>query len=293
MNPSKTTIADYPQPLRSRFVFLATMVCAIAANQHATATALHVGNMAADRVLFLGNSITYHWPNADLGWFGSWGMAASSADKDYAHRVVAAIADLNGGTSPEMQAVNVYSYGQYEKNYVNYDVASQMASLLSWKPNIVVVELGENMDVAASQQADFVSSFTNVLTTFKSDGATVFVRNLWYPNAAKDALMKLATRDAGCVWVDLGDLAATPSNVAASMGIYTNGAVASHPSDKGMQAIADGLVGAMKSYAVPEPTACLMLASAALVVSGIAAKRRLIRTKLGDGNDSRRTMKGE
>ena len=34
------------------------------------------------RVMFLGNSITYHEPKEEIGWYGSWGMAASSKESD-------------------------------------------------------------------------------------------------------------------------------------------------------------------------------------------------------------------
>jgi lysophospholipase L1-like esterase len=246
-------------------------------DQRSQAAEIRVGNMDADRILFLGNSITYHWPNADLGWSGSWGMASTSAEKDYAHRVVAAIGQIRGGALPAMKAVNVYDYGRYEANYAGFDAPTQMAALLAWKPDIVVVELGENMSVAAGQEAAFYQSFANLLTTFKyNNHADIFVRNLWYPDAAKDALMKRATEDVGAVWVDLGDLESKFLNRAESQGVYT-GAVGSHPSDQGMQAIADGLVGAMKAHGVPEPGTLTALSGAGLLFAAAAAKRRIFR----------------
>ena len=39
------------------------------------------------RVLFIGNSITRHEPAPDIGWYGSWGMAAS-VKNDYAHVII-------------------------------------------------------------------------------------------------------------------------------------------------------------------------------------------------------------
>ncbi len=36
-------------------------------------------------ILFLGNSITYHDYCPSIGWYGQYGMAASSIDNDYVH----------------------------------------------------------------------------------------------------------------------------------------------------------------------------------------------------------------
>jgi alpha-galactosidase len=269
--------------LRSVILIAVIIACIIPIARFSHAVELRIGNMNADRILFLGNSLTYHWPNSDLGWSGSWGMAATSADKDYAHRVVAAVAELNGGVSPAMKAVNVYNYGQYEKNYAGYDVTTQMAELLAWNPDIVVVELGENVTdlTTTAKEAQFAKSFANLLTTFKNNGQTnVFVRNLWYPDAAKDAIMKQATADVGCVWVNLGDLESNILNRSESQGVFT-GAVGSHPSDQGMQAIADGLVKAMKTQGVPEPSMLAMLAVASVCCAGMAGARWMGRS--GDG----------
>ena len=37
------------------------------------------------KVLVFGNSVLMHAPADQLGWTGTWGMAASSEDKDYFH----------------------------------------------------------------------------------------------------------------------------------------------------------------------------------------------------------------
>ena len=48
------------------------------------------------KVMFFGNSITRHEPNASLGWYGDWGMAASSKEKDFVHLVVKALDEKYG-----------------------------------------------------------------------------------------------------------------------------------------------------------------------------------------------------
>ena len=39
-------------------------------------TAYYLGNpMAKKKILIVGNSITWHAPKEEIGWFGNWGMA--------------------------------------------------------------------------------------------------------------------------------------------------------------------------------------------------------------------------
>ena len=46
------------------------------------------------RIMFVGNSITLHGVKEDIGWHNSWGMAASSEENDYVHRIVKQLENL-------------------------------------------------------------------------------------------------------------------------------------------------------------------------------------------------------
>ena len=48
-------------------------------------------NKAPVRILVFGNSITRHAPKAEIGWYGSWGMAASCEENDYLHIIMSKI----------------------------------------------------------------------------------------------------------------------------------------------------------------------------------------------------------
>ncbi len=43
------------------------------------------------RVMFVGNSMTLHGVNEDIGWSGEYGMAASCEDNDYVHILMSKI----------------------------------------------------------------------------------------------------------------------------------------------------------------------------------------------------------
>lgn len=200
----------------------------------------------ANRVLFLGNSITLHGPKADIGWEGNWGMAASSQDRDYVHLVLRAI-DETAGKRPESLVANI---ADFERGFDRYDVESRLAKELAFKPDLVIVAIGENVPALTTEQAKdgFQSQTAKLLKRLKGDGGPVIVvRSCFWPDAAKDAALRQACAEVGGIFVDIGALGREEANFARSERDFTHAGVAGHPGDRGMQAIADAILAAMKA----------------------------------------------
>jgi hypothetical protein len=200
----------------------------------------------AKRILFLGNSITLHGPSTQVGWMNNWGMAASAREKDYVHVLVNSIAKLSG-SRPEVQIDNI---ADFERRYDTYDLNIGLKQHLDFKPDTVVVAIGENVPALTSEDAKtkFKASFTRLLAALKQSGRpAVFVRSCFWPDKTKDDIMRESSMAVGGVFVDISGLSKDESNYARSERRFAHAGVAAHPGDKGMKGIADALLKAMTS----------------------------------------------
>jgi len=206
---------------------------------------------AIRRILFLGNSITLHGPKADIGWSGNWGMAASSEDKDYVHLVAAAIARHTGST-PEIKVANI---ADFERNYATHDVEGQMKDAIAFDPDLVVLAIGENVPALESEnaRAQFKAGVMKILgCAMARRHPLVVVRSSFWPDPAKDQVLKQACQEADAIFVDAGPIGRDAANAARSERSFTHDGVAAHPGDRGMKAIADAIVQAVvQRSAVP------------------------------------------
>jgi hypothetical protein len=203
----------------------------------------------AERVLFLGNSITLHGPRPEVGWMDNWGMAASAREKDYVHVLVAALARLSG-RRPEVQIDNV---ADFERHYDTYDLA-RLSKHIEFRADTIVVAIGENVPSLDSEEARkrFREHFGRLLTALKSDSRpAIFVRSCFWPDQTKDEIMRQCSAAAGAVFVDISGLGKDASNFARSERNFAHAGVAGHPGDQGMKAIADALLEAMIDRRAP------------------------------------------
>jgi lysophospholipase L1-like esterase len=227
------------------------------------ATYMSIGNMKADRILFLGNSITY---------VPYWGASATAIDRDYVHLLTSAIDASTGGTlalrneyATPVTGVLVPSDGNiiniadiFERGYATYD-ASKLQQQFNDKPDIVVLQFGENIQMPSFDAVTFKARLESLVSDIENSGD---MPNIFMPsyimgaNAAVDAVKRqvCAEDPTHRVYVDLTSMWQDQS-------LFLNGG---HPNDQGHQVIANTLFAAMVAHSVPEPGSLTLLSLAGL-----------------------------
>ncbi len=197
------------------------------------------------KIIFVGNSITKHGPKADIDWHGNWGMAATSEEKDYVHVVTKALAVKHGAT-PTIMVKNV---ADFERAHVGYDIAGKFTDAAAFRADLIVLCIGENVAALKTPeaQAKYQEQVTALLKTLRSNPkAQIVVRSSFWANTAKDTAMRQACETVGGTFVDISALSKDEKNYARSERPYKHAGVANHPGDRGMAAIAEEIVKAVK-----------------------------------------------
>ena len=182
-------------------------------------------------ILYLGNSLTIHPPESDVGWTGNWGMAASAIDKDYVHALAA---------QWPQATFAVLSLTSFELDYRAFNIAS-LDSHLQPPPDLIVVELGDNV----VDNSEFGTYYSELIGHLVANGhSRVLCTSTWFGSAAIDAANRNACTRANTTFVDLPGIAADSRNHAESERTFTDAAVGEHPGDRGMAQIAAALAAA-------------------------------------------------
>ncbi|MEZ6040377.1 MAG: hypothetical protein R3C20_07715 [Planctomycetaceae bacterium] len=204
-----------------------------------------VGRLPAEKILYLGNSITLHGPAPNIGWTGNWGMAASSGDKDYVHLVTDFIESASG-SRPQVRVKNI---ADFERGYATYNIALGLKDEIAFQADIIIVAIGENVSEPTTDEARsaFGKAVLDLLLALQNDSQpTIFVRGSFWENATKDSIMQQAAVRANVTFIDIHELGRDESNMARSERQIDHAGVAGHPGDRGMQAIASSIITAIK-----------------------------------------------
>lgn len=189
------------------------------------------------RILIVGNSITRHGPLAEIGWNRDWGMAASAPEKDYVHRLYSKLTE--GGYEVYMR---IRQASFWERNYRASDVLSHYDEERAFDADIVIFRLGDN--VADEDKPYYKSALEKFMSHICPSGRALYVTSFWKNEGVDEDTFAVA-RERGEVCLD-GCLSDDETNTA--KGQFEHGGVAGHPSDKGMEAIAELIFTAIKDY---------------------------------------------
>jgi len=183
------------------------------------------------KILFLGNSITHNAPVPDLGWYGDWGMAASSQANDYLHIVMSKLSICFASTS--------FDYKEQTLAIWERDFSTDLTifpQILDYNPDILIVRLGENVNEDSAKSNNYYAALTKMIKFYATDSTKVVITGVVWTSAYKDSIQKSVAHDNGWQFVDFKNIRADSGNYA--YGLFTNASVAAHPSDAGMKAIA-------------------------------------------------------
>lgn len=208
-------------------LFFASLLCSINVEGQ-TKTIQSVSN-----VLILGNSITKHEPNPALGWFGDWGMAASAKEKDYVHDLMRRFIKID----PSVK-FHVKTIVGFERSYWNYNF-SGLDSLRDLKPELIILHIGENVPSKMLDEKPFAPYYNRLLTYFISGdpGVSIICTSSFWKQKRISAIIEKESRRKNCFYVKIDQLSSDSSNMA--IGKFKNKGVEIHPSDAGMEAMAD------------------------------------------------------
>ena len=186
---------------------------------------------AKRRVLVIGNSITRHGPKEDIGWTGDWGMAASSAECDFVHRLFAMLTE-----SGEDVYMRVRQGTYWECNFLKEDCLSEFIGERDFLPDLIVFRLGDN--VRLSEVPYFKENLIKFINFLKGEKTKIVFTTVFYNSQERNSVLREVAAHFGMPCAEIvsrgvGDTAE---------GLFEHSGVAGHPGDVGMEMIAKNIV---------------------------------------------------
>ena len=199
-----------------------------------------------DRVLILGNSFTIIDPPDNIIWWGTWGMAATIAENDYAHQ----LENMIQVRTPHC-VVTSKNIAAWELAHTTYDKANFDAYFASI-PDCVILDIGENV----TDETGFATSIQNLINYVKSkapDTRIIICGTFWGDFSMETFLQDAATAN-GLTYVSLSalNIPANRANIGDTVQgddslphLINNSGVALHPNDTGHNLIAVEIYNAL------------------------------------------------
>lgn len=196
--------------------------------------------------LALGNSITRHGL-CDYWWSES-GMAATSEDKDYVHRVAAMLEKEKGNV-----CTFAYNYSVWElQSKDRAETFELIDRYLDERLDLVTVQLSENVSDLSTYESDYEELIRHIQQNAPS-ARIIVIDDFWY-GEEKSVLKETAADNTGVSFVSLAQIRGNAEyqcglgtavyDAEGEAHIVEHEGVAEHPGDKGMEYIAEEVVRA-------------------------------------------------
>lgn len=156
------------------------------------------------KILIIGNSLSYHSIVKNIGWNYISGMAASSIEKDYVHLLFSNIEDL---LQDSKICLRISNLANFERNPSSYEQIN-IDSLVNFQPDIVIFQLGENVNINVQNMASiFEEKYIELVNCFKKKGNSLIICTTpFFPSLAKNKIIEKVALRTNSYMVDLSHL---------------------------------------------------------------------------------------
>ncbi len=180
------------------------------------------------KILILGNSVLNHSPSPSLGWYGDWGMAATAPDKDFKSVYLKKLQNSQKFDLITLDSQNI----AYWENDLSYALNNYI-DISNRNYDILIVRLGENV----GDLDNYESALNNMINHFKNINTKVLITGLIWENDPKEIIHQNVALLNKYYFISMANFRHDSRNY--SWGNFENSAVAAHPSDFGMNSIAE------------------------------------------------------
>lgn len=216
-------------------------------------------------VFFVGDSITRSAPSERLSWKGNWGMAATSQETAYTHRLVAMITEKQGFAP----SIEIFAKG----GGTLAGLLENVATLSAARADLIIVQMGENdRDPTVT---GFEEPYAGVIRVLRQGNpfARIVCTGVWGPpngSPVKDAFIRSICHDQRLPFADISEIQRNPLARASNVTPGMHAGVGWHPSDLGMEGYAKAIFSALErgEAAIP-PASRSTVSSPGRVAAGL------------------------
>lgn len=204
------------------------------------------------KIIFLGNSLTYHPPIPESGWINSNGMAASCVQNDYAHITLSRM---------QIEEADAYieNFAELERVIIQDETKIKLNDLFLKlkKQSIVVLQFGDNI-LDSNQGAIFFDNMKFLITILKNCADKIVMLSTYWADSSsssaepqtwtespKDLLIKHICNIYDLNFIYIGDIFNSVENIDRQSKGYLHDGIDRHPQDWGMLQIANRLMAVL------------------------------------------------